>query len=29
MLEGPMADSPLTPLGRIVIGWVKGDYAVT
>jgi len=29
VLEGPMADSPLTPLGRIVIGWVKGDYAVT
>lgn len=29
VLDGPMPDSPLTPLGRVVIGWVKGDYAVT
>lgn len=23
---GPRPDSPVTPLGRSVIAWVKGDY---
>jgi pimeloyl-ACP methyl ester carboxylesterase len=29
VLEGPKPDSPMTPIGRIVLGWVKGDYAAT
>jgi pimeloyl-ACP methyl ester carboxylesterase len=26
VLEGPQADSPVTPVGQAVIRWVKGDY---
>ncbi len=29
VLEGPQPDSAVSPLGRVVIGWVKGDYAAT
>lgn len=29
VLQGPMPEAPVSPIGRIVLGWVKGDYAAT